>query len=643
MLFIPLSAGGIVLKDTETKQKYRLLDKVNFPSDLKRMDVNDFPELSKEIRDFLVKSVSKTGGHLASSLGVVELSIALHYIFDTPKDKLVWDVGHQGYVHKMLTGRKHLFHTLKQYKGIAGYLRMSESEYDNFGAGHASTSLSAALGMAKARDMKEENQKVVAIIGDGGLTGGIALEAINQMGYLKTDMITILNDNKMSIAFNVGALSDYTGSNQRIKNTDAYKRIKGDFNRLLERAENEPELKAALLRLKNELKIVYTPGIVFEKLGINYFGPYDGHDVKTLIKVLKEAKERKGPCIIHIYTKKGRGVNYAENDAIAYHGLSRFDPETGKALGKKSISYTNVFADAIVELAKKDKKIVGITAAMPQGTGLAKMQKEIPERFFDVGIAEQHAVTFAAGLAAAGMKPVVAIYSTFLQRAYDQIVHDVCLQNLPVIFALDRAGLVGEDGPTHHGSFDLSYLSTIPNMIIMAPKDENELRHMVYTAVNHDGPIAIRYPRRGIAGVEMDKEMKLLEIGKAEYIERGKDLVIVSAGTAMKEVMETAGKLKEKGIHPTVINARFVKPMDQSIIEAIKNTGKAVVVEENAKKGGFGSAVIESLAENNIKADVKHIALPDRFIEHGSVKILHEKCGLTCQNILQEINRWFNL
>ncbi|MFH1849657.1 MAG: 1-deoxy-D-xylulose-5-phosphate synthase [archaeon] len=604
-----------------------MLEKIDSPDDLKKLQFSDLPGLAGEIRQFLLENVSRTGGHLASSLGVVELTIALHYCLNSPADKIVWDVGHQSYPHKILTGRRDRFHTLRQAGGISGFPKISECAHDAFGVGHASTSISAALGMAKARDLAGKSNHVIAVIGDGALTGGMALEAINQAGYLNSRIIIILNDNRMSIDANVGALSEYT---HRISRTRIYQDVKADISRVLELTSGHAKELAERLRV--HLKGVGSPGLVFEKLGIDYIGPVDGHDIEKIILAINEAKEKTGPVLIHAITKKGKGYGHAENNATKFHGLGAFNVENGECTGKSgNKSYTETFAETLVKLGEKNRKIVGITAAMPQGTGMIKFAERFPERFFDVGIAEQHAVTFAAGLAASGLRPVVAIYSTFLQRAYDQIIHDVCLQNLPVVFALDRAGIVGDDGPTHHGALDLSYLRSIPNLVIMAPKDENEFQHMLKTSVEHDGPIAIRYPRGCGLGVEMDSELKPVEIGKCEILSEGKDIVLVAIGSMVYESLEAARILKKHGVSATVINARFAKPIDRRILEKIRETKKAVAIEENSILGGFGSSLSEHLGCDRIK--LARIGLPDRFIEHGSQSYLRIKYGLTKENI----------
>ncbi|MBI4846470.1 MAG: 1-deoxy-D-xylulose-5-phosphate synthase [Candidatus Omnitrophica bacterium] len=607
---------------------YSLLDKIKSITDLKAMEKTGLPALSEEIRQFIIENVSKSGGHLGASLGAVEFTVALHYLFESPKDKIIWDVGHQSYAHKILTGRKDRFHTLRQYQGISGFPKITESEHDVYGTGHSSTSISAALGFAKARDLKKENYDVIAVIGDGAMTGGNALEAINQAGYLNTRIIVVLNDNRMSISENVGALSLYT---HRIQHTDVYHNIKETLQELIEKGD---ELKEKLIELKRYLKEVGSPGLLFEKLGFNYMGPVDGHKIEDILDIFEQAKQINGPVLVHLLTTKGKGYSFAEDNKAKYHGVNPFNIEDGSDIAcDGALSYTEVFADALVELAQKDASIVSVTAAMPDGTGLYKFQKRFPERFFDVGIAEQHAVVFAAGLACKGMKPVCAIYSSFLQRAYDAIVHDVCLQELPVVFAIDRAGIVGADGPTHHGCFDISFLRHIPNLTIMAPKDADELRKMLFTAIGLNKPVAIRYPR-GCCFLNHEKELAVLEIGKCEIVNEGNDLTIVSIGTIFEEACKAYKILSKKGISATLINARFAKPIDAKIIEHIGKTGKAVLIEENALKGGFGSAVLEKCQENKVNAKVRLIGIPDNFIEQGHQQLLRKKYGLSFENIV---------
>jgi len=586
-------------------------------------------ELADEIRHFIIETVSQTGGHLGASLGVVELTIALHYVFDSPHDKLIWDVGHQCYAHKILTGRRDQFHTLRQYKGISGFPKITESEHDVYGAGHASTSISAALGLAKVRDIQRLEHEVIAVIGDGSMTGGNALEAINQVGYLNTKIILILNDNRMSISENVGALSQYT---HRIEATDIYKHIKDTINELIEQGNG---LRDRLISLKNYLKEVGSPGLLFEKLGFNYIGPVEGHDIPAVITALQHARQFNGPSLIHLRTVKGKGYSFAEMNKPKYHGVNPFNIKNGQGLQvHKTRTYTEVFAETLIDLARDDPRIVGITAAMPDGTGLSRFKEYYPQRFFDVGIAEQHAVVFAAGLARAGFKPVCAIYSTFLQRAYDAVVHDVCLQNLPVIFAIDRAGLVGSDGPTHHGCFDLSYLRHIPNLVIMAPKDEAELRDMLVTALALNKPVAIRYPRGRCLGMTLSPA-QILEMGQAEIVRQGDDLTLVAVGTMFQEAWQAADALDHEGIMVTLINARFIKPIDERIVAHIRRTQAAVVIEENSRQGGFGSRILECCHEKGIKADIRLIGIPDQFVEQGTVPQLKKACGLDVNGIIR--------
>jgi 1-deoxy-D-xylulose-5-phosphate synthase len=604
------------------------LDKISDNIDLKSLSVEALPKVADEIRLLIIETVSKTGGHLGPSLGAVDLTVALHYFFDSPKDKLIFDVGHQCYAHKILSGRKEQFHTLRQYKGLSGFPRIAESEHDAYGTGHASTSISAALGFAKARDLRRQDYEVVVVIGDGALTGGNALEAINQAGYSNTKIIIVLNDNRMSISENVGALSEYT---HRIEKTQVYRQVKGAINELIGEGDYPKE---RLMELKTHLKEAGTPGLLFEKLGINYIGPIDGHNIGEMLESFEEAKRLEGTSLIHLRTIKGKGYSLAEENKSRFHGVNPFNVENGEDLKcDDGMSFTGVFAETIVQIAEKDDSIVGITAAMADGTGLLKFKARFPGRFFDVGIAEQHAVVFAAGLAKQGLKPVCAIYSTFLQRAYDGILHDVCLQELPVIFMVDRAGLVGNDGPTHHGCFDLSYLRHIPNLVVMAPKDGAELRNMFFTATRVGKPVAIRYPRGGCFHVG-ERSLELVDIGKCEVVEEGSMLTIVSIGAVFYEALKAAEVLKENGIRTTVINAMFVKPLDTDIAKYIGRTGKAVIVEENSVRGGFGSAVLELCQENKIRADIKLVGIPDRFVEQGTQEQLRKICGLDYENIV---------
>ena len=609
---------------------FSLLERIENVRDLKNLRAEKLSQVADEIRQFIIQNVSKTGGHLGPSLGAVDLTVAIHFFFNSPKDKIIWDVGHQSYAHKILTGRRKRFHTLRQYKGLSGFPKIGESEHDAYGTGHASTSISAALGFAEARDLRKQDYEVVAVIGDGAaLTGGNALEAFNQAGFLNTKVTIILNDNRMSISQNVGALSEYT---HRIEKTEIYKNVKETINEVIKQGG---VLREKLVQLKGYLKEVGSPGLLFEKLGINYIGPVDGHNIKKILDSFQKAEKFEGPVLIHLRTIKGKGYSFAEQNKPKFHGISPFNIENGEDLKLHDApSFSEVFADTLIHIAEQDNLIIGITAAMPDGTGLSRFKKRFPDRFFDVGIAEQHAVVFAAGLAKQGLKPVCAIYSTFLQRAYDAIVHDVCLQELPVIFAIDRAGLVGDDGPTHHGCFDLSYLRHIPNLMVVAPKDGEELRHMLFTATRLGKPVAIRYPRGRCFNVKKEN-LRPLDIGKCEVVKEGSMLTIVSIGTVFQEALKASEILGEKGIKATLINARFVKPLDHSIADYISRTGKAIIIEENSARGGFGSAVLELCHENNLKADIKFIGIPDKFIEQGSQDQLRKDCGLHYENIVR--------
>ncbi len=611
-----------------------LLEKINSPADLKKLAPEQLPELAEEVRRFLLETVSNTGGHLGSNLGTVELTIALHYCFDSPTDKIVWDVGHQAYTHKILTGRRDRFHTQRQYKGLSGFPKRSESEHDAFGVGHASTSISAGLGMAAAADLAGSKSHAIAVIGDGSLTGGMAFEALNQAGHLKKNLIVILNDNEMSISKNVGAFSAFISR----KMTGRYFRdLKKEMQGLL---SHIPAIGSDILqfarRAENSLKGFLTPGSLFEALGFDYLGPLDGHNLTELIEVFNNINQLDGPMLVHVMTTKGKGYKPAEDTPHKYHGVGTFDIATGKGPAKPVVrSFTEVFAETVVQLAEQDPKIVGITAAMPDGTGLNLFAERFPERFFDVGIAEQHAMTFAAGLASDGFRPVTAIYSSFVQRAYDQVFHDICLQKLPVTIVMDRAGLVGDDGPTHHGVFDLSYLRHLPGITLMAPKDENELRHMLKTAIYSDVPMALRYPRGSGYGIDLDSELKTLETGQGEVLLEGSDLCIIAIGSTVYPALEAAEVLKQKGISAGVINARFVKPLDAALIgDAARNTGRIITVEENALQGGFGSAVLEMLYDSGLQdIRVRRLGIPDRYIEHGSQAQLRKALGIDAEGI----------
>jgi len=611
-----------------------LLDMIESPKDLKILNSQQLKLLATEIRHKIITTVAKTGGHLAPSLGVVELTIALHHIFNCPQDKIIWDVGHQSYTHKILTGRSKKFHTLRQYKGISGFPKIKESEYDAFGTGHSSTAISAALGIAKARDLNNQDYKVIAVVGDGALTGGMAFEGLNQAGHLKSNLIVVLNDNKMSIAPNVGALSQYL---TKTITHPKYKQTRKKVEKFIKKWSKKAAERA--LALEDTIRAMSGPGLLFKEMGFKYFGPVNGHDIDSLIQLFNNIKDIKGPILIHLITRKGKGYAYAEDEVTKFHGISQFNVENGEKITQGThITYTDAFSNALIKLAKVNPKIIGITAAMAAGTGLDKFAREFPDRFFDVGIAEQHAVTFAAGLAKGGFKPVVAIYSTFLQRAYDQIIHDVCLQNLPVIFAIDRAGLVGEDGPTHHGTLDLSYLRTIPNLNIIAPKDENELGHMLRTAIDMEKPVAIRYPRGSGIGIGIENPLETIQIPKAEIMKQGKDILIIAIGPIVYQALQAAKDLEKKNLSVCVVNARSIKPLDEkTIINLAKKIKKIITIEENTTEGGFGSAILELLEKNNIKAKVKRIAIPDRFIEHGPQQQLRKDIGLTKNNIIKAI------
>jgi len=608
-----------------------LLDMINGPDDLKRLDADELDELCQEVRDLIIGTMAKSGGHLASNLGTVELAVALHRVFDSPRDKIIWDVGHQAYAHKILTGRRDRFHSIRQHNGLSGFLRREESPHDIFGAGHSSTSISAALGFAKARDLQGQNHHVVAVIGDGACTAGMAFEAMNNAGHLNTDMIVVLNDNEMSIAKNVGALSTYLS---RIRLMPQFVHLRDEIRKLV---RHIPGIGKKLLSnaeyLEDHLHYMLVPGVMFEALGFMYLGPFDGHDVAQMVNVLEKAKGLKGPRLLHVVTQKGKGYAPAEHDPIKLHGVVAFDIATGKSPANSAPipQYTEVFGKTLTEIAKDNPRVVAITAAMPQGTGLVEFGNTHPERFFDVGIAEQHAVTFAAGLAAEGMRPVAAIYSTFMQRAYDQIVHDVCIQNLPVVLAMDRGGIVGEDGGTHMGMYDIAYLRTLPNIVIMSPKDENELRHMMYTAIEYKGgPVALRYPRGTGVGVPLE-EMRTIPIGQAEVLREGRDVALLAYGHMVYPSLLAAESLAAYGINATVVNMRFVKPMDESVVKRVaRDIGVIVTVEEHARMGGFGSAVLECLAKNRLHdVRVHNIGVDDKVLEHGSPAVLREVNGLT--------------
>lgn len=620
----------------------RFLSEINSPKDLRQLRVEDLQEVADEVRQFIIETCSRVGGHTGASLGAVELAVAMHYVFDTPNDKLVWDVGHQAYAHKILTGRRDNLHTIKQYGGLSGFLKRSESEYDTFGAGHASTSLSAALGMAVARDKKGEDFHVCAMIGDSSLAGGMAMEAINQAGHLKSRLIVLLNDNEMSIAPAVGGLARYLN---RIKGAQSYQQLKEDIGDTLEAVPHFGErLRRAAKSVKDAIAAAVLPGALVNELGFKYIGYVDGHNVAMLVRALEEAKKvDDGPVIVHALTTKGKGFPNPEKNYYAYHATGPFDIKTGKPLSASkpsAPSYTEIFGRTMCELMETDESIVALTAAMPDGTGVDKVLEKFPDRSFDVGIAEEHAITFCAGMACEGLKPVAAIYSTFLQRAFDQVVHDVCLQNLNVTLAMDRAGIVGADGPTHHGLQDISYLRSYPNMILMAPKDEAEMRDMMLTAINHPGPAALRYPRGNGVGIDISAAPKKLEIGKSEVLCEGEDLAIIAYGSMVYPAVRAAEHLEKDGIEAMVVNARFVKPLDAEMILSVAKTHRLIVtVEEAYLAGGFGSAVLELLEENGLQDQVKvvRMGVPDRIVTHGDAKLLLAKYGLDEDGIYNRV------
>ena len=624
------------MMDNKQALSKNILDTINSPADVKALSMEELKQLAEEIRQLLISVIAKTGGHLAPNLGVVELTLALHRVFSTPEDKIVFDVGHQAYIHKIITGRREQFPTLRQYGGLSGFPKRSESAHDAFGTGHSSTSISAALGMAVARDIKQQDYNVIAVIGDGSMTGGMAFEALNNAGTLHKRMIVVLNDNEMSISKNVGAMSEYL---YHLRTGETYNKIKHDLEGWLKNMDFGSDVLKALRRLKGSVKYLMVPTSIFEELGFTYLGPIDGHDLPTLIEVMQAAKKIDGPVLVHVLTKKGKGYKPAEESPNKFHGTGPFEIATGKKITNPNapITYTEVFGKALTELADEDKDIIGITAAMPDGTGLSTFAKAHPTRFFDVGIAEQHAVTSAAGAAAAGLKPVAAIYSTFLQRAYDSVLHDICMQRLHVTLCLDRAGLVGDDGYTHHGVFDYAYLRSMPEMTVMAPKDENELRHMLKTAVDFDGPISLRYPRGSGVGVDITEPMQALPIGKAEVLREGQDVSIWAIGSMVQSAAQAAEKLAEQGISAGVVNMRFVKPLDKELLLAqAKEYGKIVTLEEGVLQGGVGSAVLETLNEAQLltKCQVLTLGIPDEFVLHGDKKLLFKDLELDVDAIV---------
>ncbi|MDA1197129.1 MAG: 1-deoxy-D-xylulose-5-phosphate synthase [Nanoarchaeota archaeon] len=617
------------------KPKTNFLSMIKTPSDLKVLSASQRKMLAREVRYTILSTVAKTGGHLASPLGVVELTIALHTAFDAPSDKIIFDVGNQGYAHKLLTGRSKQFSTLRQFGGLSGFLKRSESEYDVFDAGHSSTSISAGIGIAKARDLLGESYHVIPIIGDGAMTAGLAFEGLNHAGYLKSNMIVILNDNNMSISPNVGALKQYL--NKMVMHP-SYTKTRGKILRFLSGFSEGAASGAA--ELEKSLQAVTGPGMLFKELGYRYFGPIDGHDMEAMIKLFRNIKQLRGPILIHVRTKKGLGYKPAYSDAEKFHGAAPFDLETGEAFtpaGKPShMTYTQAMVGTLISLAKEDERICAITAAMGPGTGLNGFAKEFPDRFFDVGIAEQHAATFAAGLASAGMKPLVGLYSTFLQRAYDSVIHDCCLMNLPVVFAIDRAGLTGEDGATHHGAYDVSFLRTIPNLTIMSPKDENETARMVKTAFDLNSPCVIRYPKGAGTGVGISSPLKPLDVGKAEVVREGTDVLVIAFGPIVHAALEAADALSKKKISCCVVNARFAKPLDASlIVKLARKIRKVVTVEENALLGGFGSAVGELLQAHDVVVPIKSIGIGDEFVDHGTKKQLNAIHGIDVNGIMK--------
>lgn len=618
-----------------------LLPTISSPQRLKELGIDDLSRLCGEVREEIISTVARTGGHLGASLGVVELTVALHHVYDSPRDKIIWDVGHQAYAHKLLTGRRGSFSSLRQEEGISGFPKRTESEHDFFGVGHASTSISAALGFAKARDIRGGDNHVVAVIGDGSLTGGLAYEGLNNAGQMQTNFTVILNDNEMSISPNVGAIAKYL---TRITSGQLYTRFERNLWKLLGRFPRGRTAQELASRVKEGLKQLVVPTILFEEMGFEYFGPIDGHDLPTIIRTLRSVKRLKGPVLIHAITTKGKGYRFAEQDRTRYHGVGKFDRDTGLGSGESGApSYTEVFGRTLAELAEHDDRIVAITAAMPSGTGLARFREAHPDRFFDVGIAEGHAVTFAAGLACEGMRPVCAIYSTFLQRAFDQVIHDVAIQKLPVVFAIDRGGVVGEDGPTHHGCFDLSYMRLVPGMVVMAPKDEGELRSMLATALAHDsGPVAVRYPRGAGLGADISGPAATLPIGKAEVLSRGGDVCLLAIGAMVAPAAEAAERLAAVGVGATVVNMRFIKPLDREVLaEAFGSHRLVVTVEENSLVGGMRGAVLEWASDEGPRdrPPVVSLGLPDRFLDHARRSELLAAIGLEADAIARRVRR----
>ena len=612
---------------------FPLLEQIDTPLDLRALPETRLPALAHELREFLIQTVAKTGGHFSANLGAVELTIALHYVFDTPEDRLVWDVGHQSYPHKILTGRRTRMDTLRRRDGIAGFPKRRESPYDAFGVGHSSTSLSAALGMAIAAARAGSDRKVVAVIGDGAMTAGMAFEALNHVGHLKNDLLVVLNDNEMSISPNVGALSAHL---TQLLSSRLFSTVREGGKKVL---SHMPPILEVARRAEEHVKGLFAPGsTLFEELGFNYFGPVDGHDLPTLVQTLRNLRALEGPRLLHVVTRKGKGYKLAEEEPVGYHGVGVFDPAHGLKPAKLGggPTYTQVFGEWLCDMAERDERLIGITPAMREGSGLVEFSDRFPERYFDVAIAEQHAVTLAAGMACEGLKPVVAIYSTFLQRAYDQLIHDVALQNLPVLFAIDRAGLVGPDGPTHAGSFDYSYLRCIPNLVVMAPADENECRRMLYTGFQLDQPAAVRYPRGKGSGVEVEREMRALPVGRAEIRRQGRELALLAFGS----LVDVAEAVAEQ-LDATVVNMRFIKPLDEAMVARLAAEHRwLITLEENAIAGGAGSAVSECVAARGIEVPVRHIGLPDRFVEQGERGELLAECGLDAAGVLRRLAEW---
>ncbi len=611
-----------------------ILEKIDSPSDLKKLNIEELRLLAEELRETIIQTVSVNGGHLASSLGTVELTIALHYIFDSPDDKIIWDVGHQSYSHKLVTGRREIFSTIRKENGISGFPKISESVHDAFGTGHSSTSISAALGIVEGRDKNNENFKVIAVIGDGAMTGGLAFEGLNNAGHLKKDLVVILNDNEMSISPNVGALSAYMN---RILTGEFYRKFKKETKSFLEGIPRVGGPVAKIAQKAEEtIKGLLLPGILFEELGFDYVGPIDGHNIELLTETLKRIKSSTSPTLVHVITKKGKGYEFSEKNPCVFHGVGPFELETGSQICSKEVmTYSAAFGKILADLASENRKIIAISAAMKEGTGLEPFAEKFPDRFYDVGIAEPHAVTFAAGLATRGLRPVVAIYSTFLQRAYDEIIHDVCLQKLPVIFAIDRAGIVGEDGPTHQGLFDISFLRHIPNLVVMSPKDGDELKMMIEFALKHNGPSAIRYPRGKIQNTGHGTQNTEIELGKAEVLKEGDDMALIAIGSTVYPALAASERLEKTGINASVINARFIKPLDKNLLLSISaRIPRLITIEENALQGGFGSAVIESLTDAEItNVKIKRLGIHDNFIEQGSPERLRTKYGIDEEGI----------